>query len=159
MEEFFGHIYDFINKLRLYCNPLEDYLWGWECASDDYTGVILYNRFGLMAFGLTALSAGIYYYVWKPVRRQRLWWFVLLAGQAILLGLLGYYMVSADGENGLIGDCLLFDDQGQQAIHTADYIGFGVVNAIVTLLLFGFISYCIKWGSRTCKHYPFKYPF
>lgn len=159
-KEILGWIYgNILNLLQLYSDALDRYLLGWDCNADAWADTILYNRFGLIAILTSAILAGFYYYVWCPVRRQRLWWFLLLLINAIVNAIIGFTLLNSDYEEGLIGDCLIYDDNGQQVIDTMDFVWFGFVNAILAIVLFYFFSWAIKWGSRTGKYYPCNYPF
>ena len=77
----------------------------------------------------------------------------------IVTGLINFalacYMLTADLDNGLIGDCLLYDNEGNQVIDTMNIVMFGVVDFIFTSIVFFIFSMIFKWGSKTVKHYPF----
>ena len=65
-------------------------------------------------------------------------------------------MLKSDFDNGLIGDCLLYDNLDNQVIDTMNIVMFGVVNFIFTAILFFVLSVLsFKWGSKAVKHYPF----
>ena len=158
MDEIFGNIYDFLTW-RLYSDALSRYLWGWDCGTGGFTESILYNHFGLITFFTTLLLVLVYYYLWCPVRHQRIWWSVLLLSNAFLQAIIGYAVLYDNNEKGLIGDCLLYNEDQQVVIDNTDFIWFGVTNAFLAVILFYLISWLIKWGSKTGKYYPFKYPF
>ena len=46
--------------------------------------------------------------------------------------LIAYFWISSDADNGLIGDCLLYDDKGTQIISSTNILMFGIVNAFFT---------------------------
>ena len=64
-------------------------------------------------------------------------------------------MISSDYDNGLIGDCLLYDDKGVTIMDTTNILMFGLVNALFTAILFFGFSMLYKRGSKTVKYYPF----
>ena len=74
---------------------------------------------------------------------------------ALVNMLIAYFMVSSDYENGLIGDCLLYDNKGLPIIDQMNIVMFGLVNAFFTAVLFFILSMGYKWGSKTVKYYPF----
>ena len=64
-------------------------------------------------------------------------------------------MISSDYDNGLIGDCLLYDDKGILIIDQTNIVMFGLVNALFSAILFFVFSMIYKWKSKTVKYYPF----
>ncbi len=154
MEEILGNIYSLLKSL--YGQPLSEYLWGYNCESQDYSGELIYNQVGTIAILFAIIVPPIYYYLWNPVRKQQLKYWGLMVITAITNLLIAYFMISSDLESGLIGDCLLYDDKGTQIIDSTNILMFGLVNALFTALLFFILSIILyKWGSKTVKHYPF----
>ena len=153
MEELLGNIYSLLDSL--YGQPLSEYLWGYNCESQDYSGDLIYNQIGIIAIIFGILVPPFYYYVWNPVRNQRLKYWGLMAITAFVNLLIAYFMISSDFENGLIGDCLLYDDQGIPVMGTTNIVMFGLVNALFTATIFFIFSMIYKWGSKTVKYYPF----
>ena len=74
---------------------------------------------------------------------------------ALVNMLIAYIIISSDFDNGLIGDCLLYDNKGLPIIDQMNIVMFGFVNALFTAILFFFFSMIYKWGSKTVKYYPF----
>ncbi len=155
LSEIAGTVCDFINRLGLYSQPLSLYLWGYDCSTGEYSLPILYNLYGFIALVVALVLAAIYYYAWKPVRRQRMWWFVLLGANGLVQWCVAYFCLTARLDAGRIGECLVFNDSGTQVIDRADIAMFGVVNAVVAMLLFFVLSLVFKSFSSTCRHYPF----
>lgn len=154
MEELLGNIYSLLDSL--YGQPLSEYLWGYNCESQDYSGELIYNQVGIIAILFAFIVPPLYYYVWNPVRNQQLKYWGLLAITAITNLLIAYFWISSDADNGLIGDCLLYDDKGTQSISSTNILMFGIVNAFFTAVLFFLLSIILyKWGSKTVKYYPF----
>jgi len=69
--------------------------------------------------------------------------------------LIAFFMISSDYDNGLIGDCLLYDDKGILIIDQTNIVMFGLVNALFSAILFFVFSMIYKWKSKTVKYYPF----
>lgn len=154
MEEILGNIYCVLESL--YGKPLSEYLWGYNCSSQNYDLDLLYNQFGIIAVITAFVVPPIYYYLWNPVRRQQLKYWGLMIIVAFINAIIAYCMLTSDLNNGLIGDCLLYDDQGNQIIDTINIIMFGVVDIIFVCILFFLTSILLyKWGSKAVKHYPF----
>ena len=153
MEELFGNIYCLLESF--YGQPLSDYMWGYNCSTQNYDLDLLYNQFGVISILSGILMTPIYYYLWNPVRHQQLKYWGLMIVTGLINFALAYYMLTADLDNGLIGDCLLYDNEGNQVIDTMNIVMFGVVDFIFTSIVFFIFSMIFKWGSKTVKHYPF----
>lgn len=153
MEEIFGNLYCLLDSF--YGQPLSDYLWGYNCSTQNYDLDLLYNQFGVISIFFAILTPPIYYYLWNPVRYQQLKYWGLMIVTSLINFAIAYYMLTADLDNGLIGDCLLYDNEGNQVIDTINIVMFGVVDFIFTSMLFFIFSMIIKWRSKTVKHYPF----
>lgn len=154
MEELLGNIYSLLDSF--YGKPLSEYLWGYNCEAQDYSGDLIYNQIGIIAIIFAIIVPPLYYYVWNPVRKQQLKYWGLMGLTAFVNLLIAYFMITSDFENGLIGDCLLYDDKGTPIMGITNIVMFGLVNAIFTAVLFFFFSILFyKWGSKTVKYYPF----
>lgn len=154
MEEILGNIYCVLESF--YGKPLSEYLWGYNCSSQNYDLDLLYNQFGLIAIVTALAIPPIYYYLWNPVRYQQLKYWGLMIIFAFINTIIAYCMLTSDLDNGLIGDCLLYDDYGNQIIDTINIVMFGVVDFIFVCILFFITSILLyKWGSKAVKHYPF----
>ena len=153
MEEILGNIYSLLDSF--YGKPLSEYLWGYNCENQDYSGDLIYNQIGIIAVLFAVIVPPLYYYIWNPVRSQRIKYWGLMAATAFVNMLIAYFMISSDYENGLIGDCLLYDDKGNAIIDTTNILMFGLVNALFTAILFFGFSMLYKRGSKTVKYYPF----
>ena len=153
MEELFGNLYSLLESF--YGQPLSDYLWGYNCSTQNYDLDLLYNQFGVISILSGILMPPIYYYLWNPVRHQQLKYWGLMIVTGLINFALACYILTADLDNGLIGDCLLYDNEGNQVIDTMNIVMFGVVDFIFTSIVFFIFSMIFKWGSKTVKHYPF----
>ena len=153
MEELFGNLYSLLESF--YGQPLSDYLWGYNCSTQNYDLDLLYNQFGVISILSGILMPPIYYYLWNPVRHQQLKYWGLMIVTGLINFALACYILTADLDNGLIGDCLLYDNEGNQVIDTMNIVMFGVLDFIFTSIVFFIFSMIFKWGSKTVKHYPF----
>ena len=153
MEELLGNIYSLLDSF--YGKPLSEYLWGYNCESQDYSGDLIYNQIGIIAIAFAVIVPPIYYYIWNPVRNQQLKYWGLLGLTALTNLLIAYFILSSDYDNGLIGDCLLYDDKGTPIMDQMNFMMFGFVNALFTAILFFGFSMLYKLGSRTVRYYPF----
>lgn len=153
MEEILGNIYSLLDSF--YGKPLSEYLWGYSCEAQDYSGDLIYNQIGIIAIAFAIIVPPIYYYVWNPVRNQQLKYWGLMGVTALINLLIAYFMISSDFENGLIGDCLLYDDKGAPVMGQMNIVMFGLVNALFTAALFFLFSLGYKWKSKAVKYYPF----
>lgn len=153
MEEILGNIYSLLDSF--YGKPLSEYLWGYNCEAQDYSGELIYNQIGIIAIAFALVVPPFYYYIWNPVRRQQLKYWGLMGATAFVNLLIAYFLISSDYDNGLIGDCLLYDNKGLPILDQTNIVMFGFVNAFFTAFLFFFFSIIYKWGSKTVKYYPF----
>ena len=153
MEELLGNIYSLLDSF--YGQPLSEYLWGYNCESQDYSGDLIYNQIGIIAVISAIFMPPIYYYIWNPVRSQQLKYWLFLGITSLANLLIAYFLISSDYDNGLIGDCLLYDNNGLLIIDQTNIVMFGIVNAFFTAILFFGFSMLYKLGSRTVRYYPF----
>ena len=153
MEELLGNIYCLLESF--YGKPLSEYLWGYNCNDQDYSGDLIYNQIGIIAIAFAIIVPPIYYYIWNPVRKQQFKYWFLMGVTALINLLIAYFMISSDYDNGLIGDCLLYDDKGILIIDQTNIVMFGLVNALFSAILFFVFSMIYKWKSKTVKYYPF----
>ena len=63
MEELLGNIYSLLDSF--YGKPLSEYLWGYNCESQDYSGDLIYNQIGIIAIAFAVIVPPIYYYIWN----------------------------------------------------------------------------------------------
>lgn len=148
MGDFFG---------SLYCTPFEDffgmdlaeYLWGY--SSPEQTSN-MFISIGLWMFGISAVIATLYYYVFQNPRISRWWgWMTFMGANAIINLFLGWQLVLKDMYSGL-----MLDGNGMDLPISEDNIlCFGVSNMLISILVFFIISLIIKWWSRDCSRTPF----
>lgn len=69
--------------------------------------------------------------------------------------IIAFLIVKHDLDNGLIGDCLLYNESEIQQIDELNIIFFGIINTVFAAVVYFITSLIIKWGSKTVKYYPF----
>lgn len=158
MNGILGEIYCLFESL--FGENFGEYLWGWNCDAENYSNPNKFNQIGLICLSVSLISAVLFYYVFNPVRRQRMWWFVILGASACVNGFIGYYITVSDYWDAKIGDCLRYvkDDNGNvisTLITEWECVYLGITNMIISAIFFFIFSMMLKWGSSGNKHYPF----
>lgn len=140
---------------------LANYLWGYECATNAFNNLNLFNIIGGIAIAVTLIFTLVYYYV---IRHPRFtgWgsWLIVMAVACLINFFIGYGLTYNDLLNGKIGDCLVYIyDQNGNVISTQidsfNCLMFGFVNLLFSILLFVFFSFVLKWWSKHAKYSPF----
>lgn len=157
--DFTGRVYCFFESL--FGQQLGEYLWGYNCETEDYTNPVLFPRIALWTFFISLLICVLYYYAANHARFNR-WrsWLIMLFSNSVLCFFFAYWWIKEDFLNSLIGDCLLHQrDESGEII--ADFItescfwGFSLSNAIISVGIFFILSMMLKWGSSNCRKSPF----
>ncbi len=157
--EFIGRIYCFFESL--FGQQLGEYLWGYNCETEDYSNPDLFPRIALWTLLISLLIAVIYYYIIDNTRFSRWWhWLIMLFSNSILCFLFAYWWIKEDYLDNLIGDCLLYqkNESGETIGHyitNSNFCGFSLANAIISLFLFFMLSLILKWRSVSCRKSPF----
>jgi hypothetical protein len=158
MQDFFANIYLWFESL--FGQNLSEYLWGYNCATQDYTNANIFSQMSLIMLGSSLAIAVLYYYVINHPRFN-MWmhWLIMLAINAAINLFAGWGRVYTEYVNGNIGDCLVYarDEEGSvisYLINPADCWGFGAASAILSAGVFTVFSFIIKWWSSNCKHSP-----
>jgi hypothetical protein len=159
MSEILGKIYCWFESL--FGQYLGEYLWGYDCTTQDYGGKNLFGVIGLITLAVSLAFVLIYYYVINHTRFAQWWhWLIVLLISGIANLFIGYGWTISDFLNGAISDCLMYtrDENGEivsQLIHGIDCWLFGLANFVISVLFFFVLSFVFKWWSRNCKHSPF----
>jgi len=143
---------------RLFGANLADYLAGYNCQSETFTGSNQFVPIGFLAVAIAGVSVLLYYYVINHPRFNRLGhWLIVLAVVGIVNLFIGNNIVSSDLAAGNIGDCLLYIDENKEftSINPINCWGFGIANCFVSAIWFIVFSFAFKWWSRNCKYSPF----
>jgi amino acid transporter len=162
MEELFGNIYCWFESL--FGQNLAEYLWGYNCLTQVYSGKNLFNSIGLITAVVSLAFVLAYYYLplylFNHPRSNRWWnWLIILLIAGIINFFIGYWWTINDFLNGNIGDCLIYtrDEQENiiaQHIFKSDCRIFGLSNFIISTIFFVGWSMMLIWWSRNCKHSP-----
>ena len=136
MEEIFSTIYYYTNGL--YSQELDNYL---------YQTVPGYYHVGLVMIIVTAIASALFYYLFKPVRRQNTMWFVTFG----VVALINFVFALWYTETPLINN----EVDSNASWSTLDSVFFSLTNVLWSFVFFVVISLIIKWWS-TCKYVPFK---
>ena len=162
MDEILGNIYCWFESI--FGQNFGEYLWGYNCATQDFSGQNLFNSIGLITIGVTLVLVIAYYYLpfwgFNHPRTNRWWnWFAVLLVAGAINFLIAYSWTINDYLNGNIGDCLMYTRNSQgniisQLIFQKDCWLFGLSNFFVSTIFFILWSGILKWWSRNCKNSP-----
>lgn len=163
MNELLGNIYCLLENW--FGQDLAEYLWGYNCKTEVYDGLNLFNSIGVNTILISLLFVIAYYYIpiyfFNHPRTNRWWnWLIIL----VVSGLVNFFYASITIKNhfldGRIGDCLMYtrDEAGEivsQLIYKSDCWMFGLVNFIISILVFIIGTLLFKHWSTNCKYSPF----
>lgn len=138
-----------------YSDSLRNYLSGYDCASASFAGVNIYSTLGVHTAIITAVVCVLYYKLLDPTSGKIFKWLMSMLVAMLTTASWAYYTVSSAENKGLIGECLLRDDEGNTLISSVDFLGLGVSNAIITLVLFFALSLLVRFWSTNNRYIPF----
>ncbi len=160
MEDFLGNIYCWFESI--FGQNFDEYLWGYNCETQDFSGQNVFNSIGLIAIGISLVFVIAYYYLplwgFNHPRTNRWWnWLIILFISGIVNLFIAYGWTFNDFLNGNIGDCLMYTrgEQGEiiaQHIYASNCWLFGLSNFFVSAIFFTTFTYMFKWWSSNCKH-------
>jgi hypothetical protein len=159
MGDFFGTIYSWFQSL--WCDNLNLYLWGYEPATQSYSGTNIYNIAGLVTVIVALVVVLVYYYIINHPRWCKWWsWPITLLLNSVVGLFVAFGMSYSKYINGYIPQELVyqFDEDGNVIAHlitSLDCWGFGIGGAIVSALFFIVFTFVFKWWSTNAKHVPF----
>jgi hypothetical protein len=134
MESLFNTIYGWT---IWYSQELDNYL---------YEAVQGYLHNGLVMVITSFVICMLFYYVFKPVRRQIFWWFMYFAIDAIINFLFAIYYTMTPLVNNEISS--------EDSWTNLDCIFFGISDILWAFIAFAIFSLLFKWWSP-CKYVPF----
>lgn len=148
----FSSIYRLLKDL--YGSSLASYLDG--TASAMQTGD-MFVSIGLSMLAVTAVIVVLFYFVVNHPNLNNLGsWLTFLAINAALNLLIGWRWVVGDYDDGKMVSIDPATGLNTPLPVTADeMIGFGIANAILSVVFFIIFSYCVKWWSTNCSRAPF----
>jgi len=162
MDEILGKIYCWFESI--FGQNFGEYLWGYNCETQDYSGQNVFNSIGLITIGISLVLVIAYYYLplwgFNHPRTNKWWnWVIILLLTGVINLFIGYSWTINDFLNGNIGDCLMYtrDSDGNiisQLIFQKDCWLFGLSNFFISIIFFIAWSFIFKWWSRNCKHSP-----
>lgn len=139
----------------LYSDSLRNYLSGYDCASASFAGANIYAELGLHTAIITTVVCVVYYKLLDPTMAKLGKWLMSMLVAMFISASWAYYIVSSAENKGLIGECLLRDDDGNTLISSIDYLGLGTSNAIIALALFFVLSLVVRFFSINNRYIPF----
>lgn len=158
----FAKIYNWFESL--FGQDLGEYLWGYNCDTQIYSGNNLFTTIGLITLGISFLFVLAYYYLPLPLfnhpRFNRWWnWLIVLLIAGSINFFIAFEWTINDFLNGNISDCIMYtrDLDGNvisQLINEIDCWLFGLSNFFVSAGFFIGWTLVLKWRSPNCKHSP-----
>lgn len=139
----------------LYCSQLRDYLSGYDCQTELFSGTNSYTQLGLITIGLQLLVTFLYFRLVDPSESKTAKWGITLGSSSLASALIAYFWASNAEANGLIGQCLLHDDQGNTLISASDFLGLGISNAIIAAVFFFLFGLGFRYMSANNRYIPF----
>lgn len=145
MLDFFANLYElFINA---YGNELADHLYGAECDTGEIFGGY-YVVVGVLMIVVTLMLSAIFYYVYvKPSKKEWYHWTYWLLSCILLQFIIAFYLPWRDLTANLVCDSFMFQ--------TEDCVLFGIVNALLSGILFFIVSLIFKRFSVNGNNTPF----
>lgn len=143
MKDFFASIYEVF--ISFYGDNLAGYLYGF---CDDGDGG-LYSQIGLSMLIITIVLSVFYYFIFVNAERYKLkYWMIFFILSGLLSGLVSFYLPFKDIDSGLVCPQYIFEIES--------VIFFSIVNLIISLILFLFLSYLLKFvGKPQARYTPF----
>lgn len=136
MEDFFNTIYGWTRTC--YSEELDDYL---------YETVHGYLHNGIIMLISTIVFFVLFYYVFKPVRRQNFWWFMYFVFDAIVvIGFAIYYTLTP-----LVNNEIASEKEWSKL----DCFFFGFTDILWAFVVYIILALLFKWWSP-CKYVPFR---
>ena len=153
MKDFFASLYEWFGLVPFYVSDLGDHLRGFDITCSDFIGTPWYLYIGCSMIITTIIIYALQYHIIDSPRlnKRRHWWLV-----ALIIIAINFITAFAIPYNSLqTGDLC-------QDLHfsVADCLGFGLSNALWSLILFVIIT-TIPWIRQlgvNCRHTTFWKP-
>jgi len=147
MRDFFAPMYELL--ISFYGGDLGEHLYGMNLECTDYSSASLYGMIGLLLVVSSLACSFIFYYIINHPRFNRWYhWTIILLVNLGVNFFFGFYFPYLDFINENI--CL----ELIQHLSTYNCIGFGIVNAIWSIIWFSFFSMLIRWWSTNASTTP-----
>lgn len=149
----------------LFGDDMYDFMRGYQCETDAFTGQNLCQSIGLYVAIAAFVLFGVFYYILRNPRLAKAsWWFVTLCVVGGISMLLGYLLVHIPFASGQIPDCLMYYDpavngeEGDvvQLIYDRNCWGVGIGSGGIGIVLFFLFSMLGKRWSKYARYIPFK---
>lgn len=146
MKEFFASLYEWFGVIPLYSRDMGDQLRGWDITCTDYIATPWYVYIGWIMIILTGFIYALQYHIIDNSRlnKKMHWWLF-----ALLIVVLNFLIAFTIPFNTLQAS----DYCNQLNLSVSDCIGFGLSNAVWSLILFVIISTppLIRRFSTNCR--------
>ena len=147
MKGFFQKLYEWGGLNQLYNKDLADHLFGLDITGEGFFGTPWYSYIGLSMFAITIFFYALQYHIIDSTRfnKKYHWWLI-----ALIIVVLNFVIAFSIPFNSLQTGNYCSD----LYFNILDCIGFGITNAIWSLVLFIIIT-TIPWirsRSVNCRH-------
>lgn len=153
MIDFFASLYEWFGMSPFYSTDMGDHLRGWDITCTDYIGTPWYVIIGWSMFGTTALLYALQYHIIDSSRyKSKGHWWIFAIVLCTLNLLIGFLITNNALQAG--------DVCNRLNITVSDCLGFGISNAIWSLLLFVLVTSIpiFRRFSNNCRHTTFWKP-
>lgn len=153
MNDFFAAFYEWFGLIPLYSKDFGDHLRGWDITCTDYIGSPLYTYIGTITVITVVLFYALQYHIIDSSKfKSKIHWWLIALLICIISFLVAFSLPFNDIQSG--------DYCNQLNISTIDCVGFGISNAVWSILFFALIS-TIPYPRRlsiNCRHTNFWRP-
>lgn len=129
MRDFFASLYEWFGLIPFYSTDLGEHLRGYDITCSDYMGTPLYVYIGWIMIALTVFFCFLQYRIINSPRfNKRVHWWIIALVIVVINFLIAFTLPFNDLQSA--------DFCNQLKISIADCVGFGISNAIWSLILF-----------------------
>ena len=149
MKDFFAPIYELLKAL--YGSDLAEHLYGLNPdGTGNYDARSLYVTVGLLLFAVSAVTVVVYYIALNSSRYNRWFHWLGFMGLNFFINLgLGFYLPYLDLDKGNMAPIV------RNVVNSGHLWGFGLANALWSIVLFFLLSLAVKRFSHNCSNVPF----
>jgi hypothetical protein len=149
MKDFFAPIYELLKAF--YGSDLADHLYGLDpSGTGDYSARSLYVTVGFLCIIITVFTVAAYYFIINSPRFNRWFHWLGFMGAVFFINLgLGFYLPYLDFDKGNVAPAV------RDVVSAGHLWGFGLANALWSVVLFAILSILAKRFSRNCSTVPF----